>query len=156
MLFWCFYVNFKHILRLFLVFLLLTLGKQILARLKLFKRKNVLRSNSRSNRRSEIFYKNYRKTTAPQSIFDKAAGLQQFFYRRLLQQLARTFSVIWLSKKKSKLNIKSFIWKLQKQPTEAFCENFTGNTYVGAFFNKVAGLLACKLIKKILQNRCFL
>ena len=37
----------------------------------------------------------------PESLFNKAAGPQQIFYRRLLQQLALTFNSIWSSKKYS-------------------------------------------------------
>ena len=37
----------------------------------------------------------------PESLFNKAAGPQQIFYRRLLQQLAGTFNSIWSSKKYS-------------------------------------------------------
>ena len=29
------------------------------------------------------------------------------------------------------------------------------NTFVGVFFNKIAGFQACNFIKKRLQNRCF-
>ena len=47
------------------------------------------------------FRKNYRKTTAPESVFNKVTGPQQMFFRRLLQQLARTFNGIRSSKKYS-------------------------------------------------------
>ena len=36
-----------------------------------------------------------------ESLFNKAAGPQQIFYRRQFQQLARTFNGIWSSKKYS-------------------------------------------------------
>ena len=47
------------------------------------------------------FTNNYRKKTVPESLFNKFPGPQQIFYRRLLQQLARTFNGIWSSKKYS-------------------------------------------------------
>ena len=51
------------------------------------------------SRCSEKNWKNYRKTTAPKYLFNRAAGPQIFFYRRLLQQLSQTFNDIWSSKK---------------------------------------------------------
>ena len=51
------------------------------------------------NRCSERFRKNYRKTTALESLFNKAAVPRQIFYRRLRQRLARTLNGIWSSKK---------------------------------------------------------
>ena len=42
-----------------------------------------------------ISQKNYRKTTEAESLFNKAAGPQQIFYSRLLQQLAQNFNGIW-------------------------------------------------------------
>ena len=51
------------------------------------------------SRYSEKNWKNYRKTTAPKYLFNRAAGLQIFFNRRLLQQLAQSFNDIWSSKK---------------------------------------------------------
>ena len=50
---------------------------------------------------SEKICKNYRKTTVQESLFNKAVGPQQIFYKILLQQLARTFNGIWSSKKYS-------------------------------------------------------
>ena len=52
----------------------------------------------------QVFWKcrkNYRKTSVLESLFNKAAGPQQLFYRRLLQQLDRTFNGIWSNKKYS-------------------------------------------------------
>ena len=54
------------------------------------------------NKRSEKFRKTYRKTTVMESLFNKAAGPQQIFYRRLVQQLAQTFNGIWSRTKYSK------------------------------------------------------
>ena len=44
------------------------------------------------------FHKNHKKTTAPESLFHKVAGLQQNLVRTLPQQLARTLSGVWSSK----------------------------------------------------------
>ena len=51
----------------------------MLAGLKLFKIRKLSWNNFGSNRYSEKFHKNYTKTTAPKSLFDKAAGLYQIF-----------------------------------------------------------------------------
>ena len=51
------------------------------------------------NRCSEKFQKNYRKTTALESLFNKSAGLQQMFYRRTFEQLTQIFNYIWSTKR---------------------------------------------------------
>ena len=48
---------------------------------------------------SQTTPKNTTKTTAPESLFNKAARKQKIFYRRLFQEFARTFNGIWFSKK---------------------------------------------------------
>ena len=92
----------------FLLFLLLTLSKQMLARLELFKRKKsyceitlwpAVWGYVPWNKCSEKFRKCHRKTTVSESLFNKTADPQQIFYRRLREQLARTFNGIWSSKK---------------------------------------------------------
>ena len=45
----------------------------------------------------EKFHKNHRKTTAPEPLFNKSAGQQHFFYKRLLHQLGQTFNGLWSS-----------------------------------------------------------
>ena len=65
-----FIVNCEQISHLFVAFLLLTLSKQMLAGLKLFKRKKA----TVNQLWHQIFHKKYRKITASESPFDKAAG----------------------------------------------------------------------------------
>ena len=66
---------------------------------------------------SEKFPKNYRKKTAPESLFNKAAGPQQIFNRRLPQQLARTFNGIWSRVKYSENKYTSLKTKYKQQVT---------------------------------------
>ena len=66
---------------------------------------------------SEKFHKNYRKKTAPESLFNKAAVPQQIFNWRLPQQLARTFNSIWSREKYSENVYTSLKTKYKYQVT---------------------------------------
>ena len=127
----------------------------MLAGLKLFRRKKsyyeiALGADVQGCSLKQVFWKISRKlqeTSAPESLFNKAAGPQQIFtggcFSNLLE-LSMVFGPVKKSsenvhislKTKSKhqvtyfkiqiisecWKIKSFTWKLQKHPPEMFCE----------------------------------
>ena len=63
------------------------------------------------------FSKYYRKTTAQESLLNKATSPKQIFYRRLLQQLARTLNGIGPVKKSSQNEYISLKIESQHQVT---------------------------------------
>ena len=72
-------ITSKHISHFFLMFLLFTLSKWMLAGLKLFERKKLLWNNFRTNRCSEKIHKNYRKITDWSLFLIKLQGYCKFF-----------------------------------------------------------------------------
>ena len=127
----------------------------MLAGLKLFRRKKsyygiALGADLQGCSLKQVFWKISRKlqeTSAPESLFNKAAGPKQILTGDCFSNFLELSMVFGLVKKSCKnvhislkikskhqvtyfkiqiiskcWKIKSFIWKLQKQPLEMFCE----------------------------------